>query len=164
MWGNIWGSTTLGYSHMKMKIHLYRHVNHCRLSNTFLNRTYKNKSHANEAGEFSGGDACEQSTGPVTALQRRMENLRQYGNKNWHPCRSDPQSKPVSKWTTMTPWDDNDDHTAVETHTTTACSVGIKLDRKAVKILLKKYAGLLRIRQNYILIRFKQYLYFIWQL
>jgi hypothetical protein len=67
---------------MKMKIDLYRHGGHCLLSNTFLNRTYKTKSHANEAGEFSGGDACEPSTGSLNELRRRMENLRQYGNKN----------------------------------------------------------------------------------
>jgi hypothetical protein len=58
---------------------------------------------------------------------------------------TDAHLKPVSKWTTMTPCDDNGDHTAVEAYTSTTGSVGIKFDWKVVK--MKKYAGLLRVRQ-----------------
>lgn len=68
----------------KNRIDLYRHGGHRRLSNVFPNRTYKPKSQANKAGAFADGDACEPSTGSLYALRRRMENLRQYGNKNWH--------------------------------------------------------------------------------
>jgi hypothetical protein len=45
--------------------------------------------------------------------------------------------KPVSKWTTMTPRDDNGDHTAVEEHTSTTGSAGIKFDCKVVKMKKK---------------------------
>jgi len=67
-----------------MKIDLNQHGGHRRLSNVFPNRTYKPKSHANKAGAFTDGGACEPSTGSLNALRLRMENLRQYGNKNWH--------------------------------------------------------------------------------
>jgi len=67
---------------MKMKIDLYRHGGHRRLANVFPNRAYKPKSHANKAGAITEGDACEPCTGSPNALRRRMENLRQKGNKN----------------------------------------------------------------------------------
>jgi len=84
---------------MKMKIDLYQHGDQSRLSSISPNRTYKPTSHANKAAAFTDGDACEPSTGSLIVLRLRMENLRQYGNKN----DTDAHSKPVSKWTMITP-------------------------------------------------------------
>lgn len=67
---------------MKMKIDLHRHGTNRRLSNVFPHRTYKPKSHANKAGVFTDGDACDPSTGSLNAPRLRMENLRLKGNKN----------------------------------------------------------------------------------